>query len=330
MRILVTGGAGFIGSHTAKALAAAGHEPVSYDNLRTGHRWAAKWGPLVERDLADADALRASIREHRIDAVIHFAASAYVGESMADPSGYFRNNLVNTLGLLDVMVEAGVKTIVFSSSCTTYGVPEHVPIGEDHPQSPASPYGESKLAVERTLRWYGQAYGIRWIALRYFNAAGADADGELGEDHNPETHLVPSAILAALGQRLPLAVFGGDYNTPDGTAVRDYVHVTDLADAHVRALGYLAEGGESGAVNLGTGRGYSVLEVIAAVEAVGGTPVPVIVSPRRDGDVPILVADPDRARQWLGWVAAQSDLCTIVRTAWDWHCSHAPGPATGQ
>ena len=317
--ILVTGGAGYIGSHTCKALAAAGYTPVSLDNLVYGHRWAVRWGPLVEADLADRAAIAQALREHAIEAVIHFAAYAYVGESMSDPGKYFRNNVANTLNLLDAMKDAGVGRIVFSSTCATYGVPEAVPIAEDHPQRPVNPYGESKLFVERALHWHGVAHDLRWMALRYFNAAGADPDGEIGEDHDPETHLIPLAIRAAQGGGPALAIFGGDYATPDGTAVRDYIHVTDLAAAHVRALDDLLAGGASAAFNLGTGQGASVREVIAAVAAVAGRPVPVREAPRRAGDPPVLVADPRRAMERLGWRPLHSRLPRIVETAWRWH-----------
>jgi UDP-glucose-4-epimerase GalE len=326
VRILVTGGAGYIGSHTAKALARAGHEPITFDDLRTGHRWAVKWGPFLHHDLADGEAIRAALRTHAVEAVIHFAASAYVGDSMRDPRGYFRNNVVNTLNLLDAMVDTGVTTIVFSSSCTTYGPPQRLPIAEDHPQRPANPYGETKLTVERALHWYGQAYGLRWVVLRFFNAAGADLDGEIGEDHDPETHLIPSIIQAALALRPPFEIFGTDYDTPDGTAIRDFVHVADLADAHVRAVAYLAASGDSRALNLGAGVGHSVREVIAAVETAGGCAVPYHTSPRRPGDVPTLIADAGAAHAVLGWSPDHSDLDVIVRSAWDWHCRLATSP----
>jgi UDP-arabinose 4-epimerase len=322
-RVLVTGGAGYIGSHTCKALAAAGYLPVAFDNLAGGHRWAVKWGPLVEADLADRDALAQALRAHEIGAVVHFAAFAYVGESMADPGRYFRNNVANTLNLLEAMQAAGVGDIVFSSTCATYGIPAALPIAEDHPQAPVNPYGESKLFVERALHWHGVAHGLRWMALRYFNAAGADPEGDLGEDHDPETHLIPLAIETALGRRAQLQIFGADYATADGTAVRDYIHVTDLADAHVRALRHLEVGGRSMALNLGTGRGHSVREVVAAVERVVGRRVDVTLAPRRAGDPPVLVASPGLAREVLAWQPRHSDLDTIVATACAWHRAHA-------
>jgi UDP-arabinose 4-epimerase len=323
--VLVTGGAGYIGSHTCKALAAAGYSPVALDNLVHGHRWAVRWGPFEQADLADREAIERVLRRHDIGAVIHFAAYAYVGESMADPGRYFRNNVAHTLNLLEVMRAVGVGRIVFSSTCATYGVPEAVPIAEDQRQLPVNPYGESKLFIERALYWHGAAHGLRWTALRYFNAAGADPDGEIGEDHDPETHLIPLAIETALGRRRELQVLGTDYPTPDGTAVRDYVHVTDLADAHVRALRHLEGAGPSGALNLGTGRGHSVREVIAMVERVSGRRINARNAPRRAGDPPVLVAAPGRARELLGWEPRWSSLETIVQTGYRWHSAHVPG-----
>jgi UDP-arabinose 4-epimerase len=319
MRILVTGGAGYIGSHTAKVLARAGHQPVVLDNMSFGHAWAVKWGPLERGDLGDAAFLEGVLDRHAIEAVIHFAASTYVGESMTEPRKYFRNNTVNTLNLLDAMIDRGLRAIVFSSTCATYGHPIRMPIDETHPQIPVNPYGQSKLAVEQILRWYDQAYALRSVALRYFNASGADPEGDIGEDHVPETHLVPLVIGAALGTHDPVGVFGTDYPTPDGTAIRDYIHVTDLADAHLRALDYLVAGHPSTAINLGTGRGHSVRDVIDAVEQVGARAVPRTDSPRRAGDPPQLVADARRAREVLGWEPRYPDLRTIVQHAWQWH-----------
>ncbi|MEK6710355.1 MAG: UDP-glucose 4-epimerase GalE [Nitrospinota bacterium] len=321
--VLVTGGAGFIGSHTSKLLARAGYCPVVYDNLVNGNRWAAKWGSFVEGDLADAALLRRTLREHSVRAVIHFAAFAYVGESMRNPGKYFANNVANTLTLLEAMWETGVKHIVFSSSCATYGLPSRLPIAETDPQSPINPYGETKLFAEKALRWYGEAHGFRWTALRYFNAAGADPEGEIGEHHDPETHLIPLVIHAALGLRPRAEIFGADYPTPDGTALRDYIHVADLADAHVKALEYLLAGGECLPFNLGNGSGHSVLDVIRAVEKASGREIPLHISPRREGDPPILVADPSRAHRVLGWKPRFSGLPQIVETAWAWHT----GPA---
>jgi UDP-glucose-4-epimerase GalE len=322
--ILVTGGAGYVGSHACKALAKAGFLPVTYDNLVRGHREAVRWGPLVEGDLHDRARLIAALREHDIAAVMHFAAFAYVGESVSEPELYYRNNVGGTLALLGAMRAAEISTIVFSSTCAIYGTPDTVPIVETAAVRPVNPYGETKLAIERALGWYGQAYGLRSVALRYFNAAGADPDGEIGERHDPETHLIPLVIRAALGQSGPVSVFGTDYPTPDGTAIRDYIHVADLADAHVRALAYLNAGGSSAAFNLGTGTGHSVREVIAAVERQGNHAVPRTDAPRRAGDPPALVADPTLADRILGWRASQSDLNTIIRTALAWHLRHPP------
>jgi UDP-arabinose 4-epimerase len=319
MRVLVVGGAGYIGSHTALALAQAGHEPVVYDNLEEGHEWAVKWGQIVKADLAEGELLRRTLRQHEIEAVIHFAAYAYVGESVQNPSKYFRNNVCNSLNLLDAMVDTGVSEIIFSSTCSSYGIPDRVPIDESHPQAPINPYGESKVMVERILRWFGEAYDLNWIALRYFNAAGADAEGRIGELHGTETHLIPLVIDAARGRRGNVQIFGTDYPTPDGTAIRDYIHVMDLADAHIRALNFLRDGGESQALNLGTGRGYSVREVVESVQRVSGRPVPFEEGPRRPGDPPELIADASRAAELLGWRPEYTEIDDIVRTAWNWH-----------
>src|SRR3954453_19541826 len=308
MRILVTGGAGYIGSHTAKHLAAAGHEAVIFDDLSQGHEWAVKWGPLERGSLSDPVRLAEVFAARQIDVVVHFAANALVGESMSNPAKYFQNNTVGTLNLLNAMRHAGVDTIVFSSTCATYGDPVRVPIDESHPQAPVNPYGESKLMVEKILRWYGDCYGLRWIALRYFNAAGASPDAEIGEDHDPESHLIPLVIGAALGTRPPVKIFGTDYPTADGTAVRDYVHVMDLADAHLRAIERLGAGTPSQAINLGTGRGHSVLEVIETVKRVSGKDVPFVAAGRRAGDPPELFAAPSRALDMLGWTCAYADL----------------------
>jgi UDP-glucose-4-epimerase GalE len=316
--VLVTGGAGYIGAHIAKARARGGNLPVVYDNLTRGHRAAVRWGPLVEGDIGDRERLAAAFAEYKIAAVMHFAAFAYVGESVGDPALYYHNNLAGTLSLLDAMRAADVREIVFSSTCATYGVPTEVPIRETAPQLPVNPYGETKLAIERALRWYGAAYGMRWAALRYFNAAGADRDGEIGEDHEPETHLVPLVVQAALGRRPAIEVFGTDYPTPDGTAIRDYIHVDDLAAAHLQALDGLRAGADSIALNLGTGRGYSVREVIAAAEQVCGRPVPARDAPRRPGDPPVLVADASLAQRTLGWHAEYSDLDMIIQSAFAW------------
>jgi UDP-glucose-4-epimerase GalE len=316
--ILVTGGAGYVGSHACKALAVAGHRPVVYDNLSRGHREAVRWGPLIVGDLHDTARLAAVLGDHRVAAVMHFAAFAYVGESVSAPDRYYRNNVGGTLALLDAMRTAGVGRIVFSSTCAVYGVPDALPIRESTAKAPLNPYGETKLAIERALHWYAEAYGMRTMALRYFNAAGADPAGEIGEDHEPETHLIPRVLRAALGTGDPVEIYGSDYPTPDGTAIRDYIHVSDLADAHLRALDHLAAGGSGGAVNLGTGSGCSVRQVVAAVERIGGRPVPRREAPRRPGDPPELVADPSLARTQLGWQARCSDLETIIATALAW------------
>jgi UDP-glucose-4-epimerase GalE len=318
-RILVTGGAGYVGSHACKALAAAGHEPIVYDNLTRGHREFARWGPLEEGDLRDGPRLDAVFARHRIDAVMHFAALAYVGESVEQPALYYRNNVGGTLELLDAMRRAGVGRLVFSSTCATYGVPVRMPITEDLPQQPINPYGATKLMIERVLRDYDAAYGLRSVALRYFNAAGCDPDGEIGEDHDPETHLIPRVLMAADGTLPHVEVFGTDYPTPDGTCLRDYIHVADLADGHLRALDYLARGGATTAINLGTGRAFSVREVIGAAGRVTGRPIPVREGPRREGDPPVLVADATRARDVLGFAARYAEIEPIVATAWRWH-----------
>lgn len=318
-RVLVAGGAGYIGSHACKALAGAGFTPVTLDSLVNGHEEAVRWGPLVRGDLGDRALLARLLAEEKIEAVMHFAAYLYVGESVEQPAKYYANNVTNTLGLLDAMREAGVTSIVFSSSAATYGTPERNPIPEDHPQLPINPYGETKLAVERALKWYGGAYGLRWAALRYFNAAGADPDGETGEAHDPETHLVPLVLEAGMGKRPPVKVFGTDYPTPDGTAVRDYVDVSDLADAHVLALKRLMAGGESLAANLGTGDGYSVRQILDEAGRALGSPILHENAPRRAGDPPELVADPSLAMRELGWTPTRSDLPTILKTALAWH-----------
>lgn len=319
MRVLVTGGAGYIGSQTAKALALAGFEPVVYDNLSEGHRWAVQWGPLVEGNLSDRGRLEEALQQHSIEAVIHFAAHAYVGESMREPRKYFQNNVTDALVLLDTLLDCGIEAFVFSSSCAVYGSPDTLPIGEANAKQPLNPYGESKLFFERALHWYGAAYGLRSASLRYFNAAGADAAGELGELHRSETHIIPLVIESALGRRGPVEVFGTDYPTPDGTAIRDFVHVSDLAEAHVLALQRLMREKESFAVNLGSGRGVSVLEIIRAVEKHAGTAAPWQPGPRRPGDPPALVADPSLARSLLGWNPTRSSLDEIVSSAWRWH-----------
>jgi len=317
--ILVTGGAGYVGSHACKALARNGFLPVTVDNLVYGHEWAVKWGPLIRGDISDRTLLDRVFSTHNPVAVLHFAAFAYVGESVVAPDKYYRNNVAGTLTLLDAALAHGCKTLVFSSTCATYGIPHEVPIREDHAQQPINPYGQSKLMIEQILRDYEKAYAVRHAILRYFNAAGADLDGEIGEDHDPETHLIPLTIQAALGQRDSISIFGTDYPTPDGTAVRDYIHVNDLADVHVLALEHLLAGKDSLKLNVGTGQGHSVRAVIDRVEMVSGLKVPARESARREGDPPELVADPGAAFRALGWRARHSDLHTIIDSAVRWH-----------
>ena len=323
-RVLVTGGAGYIGSHAANALKSAGCEVVVYDNLLAGHREAVRYGEFVEGDIADVAAVRAALREHRITAVMHFAAFLDVGASVRDPIGFYRNNVVGALGVLEAMAAESVNYFVFSSTCATYGEPIETPITESHPQRPINSYGETKLAVERALPHFERAYGLKSVALRYFNAAGADPDGEIGEDHSPEIHLIPRAIEAATGGA-GLQVFGDDYPTPDGTCLRDYIHVADLADAHVKALDAIVETGRSSVYNLGTGRPHSVKEVIDAVERVTGNKVPWTLGPRRAGDPAVLYAAPQKAHNELHWKPRFMDVESIVRTAWGWHESHPDG-----
>jgi UDP-glucose-4-epimerase GalE len=315
--ILVVGGAGYIGSHAAKALSAEGRSVVVYDDLSNGHRAAVRWGDLVVGDIRDEARLREVLRERDVSAVMHFAAWALVGVSVTDPGGYYRNNVEGTLALLRAMAAEHVGRLVFSSTAAVFGNPERTPIDEGHPTRPINPYGETKLAIERALPHFERAYGIRSVVLRYFNAAGADPDREIGEDHHPETHLVPLAIEAVLGGT-PLRVFGQDYATPDGTCLRDYIHVTDLAAAHVLALAHLEGGGPSSTYNLGNGRPFSVREVIAAVEQVSGQAVPWIASPRREGDPAVLFASSQRIQHELGWTARFADPVSIVDTAWRW------------
>jgi len=320
--ILVTGGAGYVGAHACKALAAGGYRPVVYDNLVYGHEAAVKWGPLETGELADRARLDEVIARYRPQAVMHFAAFTFVGESIADPGKYYRNNVAGTLSLLEAMRDHGIGKLVFSSTAATYGTPETVPIPESAAKAPINPYGHSKLAAEQMIADFGAAHGLRAAALRYFNAAGADADGEIGECHEPETHLIPLAMRGVTGDTPPLTVFGDDYPTPDGTCIRDYIHVSDLAAAHVLALGRLEQREGFDAFNLGTGAGASIREVLQAVEKVAGKPVPHAVGPRRAGDPAVLVSDPGKANRELGWTPFSSDLETIVSTAWAWHSRH--------
>jgi UDP-arabinose 4-epimerase len=319
MNILVTGGAGYIGSHACKALAQAGYTPVSYDSLVQGHRWAVRWGPLEVGDITDSIRLNEVISKYQPVAVMHFAAYAYVGESVQDPGKYYRNNVVGTLNLIESMRFHGINNLIFSSTCATFGVPKTIPINEAHSQSPISPYGASKLMIERILRDFEVAHGLRSISLRYFNAAGADPNGEIGEAHNPETHLIPLVLTAAANQNIKITVFGDDYDTPDGTCVRDYIHVSDLADAHILALKALEGGAKTTAYNLGNGKGFSVKEVIEAVEKVSGKPVLTHVGSRRGGDPAILVGDSTRIRIELGWNPRYSELQSMISSAWRWH-----------
>jgi UDP-arabinose 4-epimerase len=322
--VLVTGGAGYIGSHACKALAAEGFLPITIDSLVHGHDWAVKWGPLVKGDIRDRDVLDHVFGTYNPLAVLHFAAFAYVGESVIAPDKYYRNNVSGTITLLDAMRAHGCLNLVFSSTCATYGIPQRVPIAEDHEQKPINPYGWSKLMIEQIMRDYERAYGIRHASLRYFNAAGADPDGEIGEEHNPETHLVPLVIQAALGQRPYVEIFGTDYATADGTAIRDYIHVTDLATVHVLALRHLLNRQESVFLNVGTGRGYSVREVIKAVESVSKREVPVRESARRAGDPPALVAEPAKAVAAFDWRPRFVDINATVASAVRWHQSRLP------
>jgi len=317
--ILVTGGAGYIGSHTCKAVRQAARTPLVVDNLVHGHRWAVQWGPLIVGDICDSSLLDHVFERYRPDAVVHFAAYAYVGESVREPAKYYHNNVGGTLTLIDAMQRHNCRRLVFSSSCATYGTPAEMPIDESSPQNPVNPYGRSKWVIEQILKDYEAAYGMRFVSLRYFNAAGADPDGELGEDHHPETHLIPLAMDTALGFRTVLEIYGNDYDTEDGTAIRDYVHVSDLADTHVRAIEYLGKGGASCCLNLGTGRGHSVRQVVSAVEKVSGKPVNTKNAPRRPGDPAVLYADANRAAEKMGWAPRFSSLEAIVASAWHWH-----------
>jgi UDP-arabinose 4-epimerase len=321
VRVLVVGGAGYIGSHTCKALAQAGHTPVVYDNLRTGHAWAVKWGPLERGDVNDAAALADAMRRHRPQAIISFAALSSVGESACEPTLYYRTNVGGTITLLEAMRAHDVGSIVFSSTCATYGLPTHLPIVEAMTQAPINPYGRSKLMAEEILRDACAAHGVGAIALRYFNAGGADPEGEVGEEHDPETHLIPLVLKAALGNHPRLTINGTDYDTPDGTCIRDYVHVTDLAAAHVAAIG-ACQAGQFTAYNLGTGQGVSINQVIAKAREVTGRPIDAEATARRLGDPPVLIADPSLAKAALMWTPCHSDLGNILGSAWSWMTEH--------
>jgi UDP-glucose 4-epimerase len=324
-KVLVVGGAGYIGSHMVKMLSASGAGVITLDDLSKGYRDAVLGGEFIEGSLGDKAILRDVLKRHDFDAVMHFASFIEVGESVRDPRKYYENNLTNTLNLLDAMLEAGIKRFVFSSTAAVYGTPEHVPITEDHVKAPINPYGASKWMVEQVLQDYDRAYGLKSVCLRYFNAAGADPDGELGERHDPETHLIPLVLQAASGRRPQISVFGRDYDTPDGTCIRDYVHVTDLCEAHLLALHHLGTRGESAAFNLGNGEGFSVQQVIDTARVVTGRDIRVIYSERRPGDPPRLVADSSKARQVLGWKPKYSDLAMMIEHAWRWERRLAGG-----
>ena len=325
MAIMVTGGAGYIGSHTVAELLAKGEEVVIVDNLQQGHREAVLGGKLYVGDIRDADFLDTVFRENDIDAVIHFAASSLVGESMQLPGKYYHNNVYGTLCLLEKMNEYGVKKIVFSSTAATYGEPENVPILETDRTLPTNAYGETKLAMEKMMRWFDTAHGIKYVSLRYFNAAGAHESGRIGEDHSPETHLVPIILQVALGKRAHISIFGDDYATPDGTCIRDYIHVTDLADAHILAVEKLRAGGDSSVYNLGNGKGFSVKEVIDIAREVTGHAIPAVVEARRAGDPAVLVASSERGRTELGWQPKRDSLKQIIASAWAWHQANPDG-----
>jgi UDP-glucose-4-epimerase GalE len=323
--ILVVGGAGYIGAHMCKYLAAQGYMPLVLDNLVYGHREAVQWGPLIEESIEDTRLLDEVFSKHDISGVMHFAAYAYVGESVEDPAKYYRNNVAATLNLLEAMVRHRVDCFIFSSSCATYGEPVRIPMAEDHPQFPINPYGRTKLMVEQVLDDFEQAYGLRSVCLRYFNAAGADPEGRLGEDHSPETHLIPLVLQTALGQRKEIHIFGDDYDTPDGTCIRDYIHVEDLAQAHLTAMVRLLDGAPGDKFNLGNGEGYSVKAVIDTARRITGKPIPARIDPRRPGDPPSLIGSSEKAMRDLEWTPAYPDLDTIIETAWRWHRRHPQG-----
>ena len=325
MAILVAGGAGYIGSHTAAELLDRGEKVVIVDNLQKGHRNAVLGGKFYLGDLRNSEVLDTIFRENEIEAVIDFAADSLVGESVTEPLKYYNNNVVSTLSLLGKMKEYGVKKIVFSSTAATYGEPENIPILESDKNNPTNPYGETKLAVEKALKWSDNAYGIKFAALRYFNAAGAHISGKIGEDHSPESHLIPIILQTALGKRESISIFGDDYNTPDGTCIRDYIHVTDLADAHILALENLRNGGNSDIFNLGNGKGFSVKEVIDVARAVTGEPIKAIMAERRAGDPAILIASSEKIQKVLNWKPKYNELSTIIETAWNWHKNHPNG-----
>ncbi len=324
MKVLVVGGAGYIGSHMVRQLDARGHEVVVLDNLSTGFREAVTAGRLVVGEMSDRSLVKDILRSHQIDTVMHFAACALVGESVVDPAKYYQNNVQATIDLLESMRATNVRRMVFSSTCATYGVPTTVPISESTPQQPVNPYGFTKLVIEKALEDYAHAYDFGYAALRYFNAAGASADGRIGEDHDPESHLIPIVLQVALGQREHVTIFGDDWDTPDGTCVRDYIHVDDLGTAHLAAASRL-EPGKALEVNLGTGRGFSVRQIIETCREVTGHPIPAVTGERRPGDPPELVADPTLARELLGWVPVHRNPRSIIETAWKWHQANPSG-----
>lgn len=317
--ILIVGGAGYIGSQMNKQLEIHGYETIVFDNLSYGYRDFVKWGIFEGGDLGNIEDIRRVFKKYPIEAVMHFAAFTYVGESVENPQKYYLNNLRNTLNLLEVMLENDVKQFVFSSTCATYGNPQEIPITEDHPQNPINPYGKGKLMVEQILSDYSAAYNLRYVSLRYFNASGADPDSEIGELHEPETHLIPLILDAALGKREDIQIFGTDYDTPDGTCIRDYIHVLDLAEAHIKALKYLENGGKSEVFNLGNGNGFSVREVIETAQKITGKEIKAVEVDRRPGDPPVLVGSSKKAREVLGWQPKYDDLSSIIETAWKWH-----------
>lgn len=317
--ILVTGGAGYIGSHACKALAEAGYMPIAYDNMVYGNQWAVQWGPLEKGDIRDKARIKEVMEKYKPDSVMHFAACSCVGESVQDPKKYYNNNVAGTLSLLEAMLDYNIRNIVFSSTCAIYGSPKEIPIKEDHTQYPVNPYGTTKFVIEKMLQDFGEAYDLRYAILRYFNAAGADPESEIGEHHDPETHLIPRVVMSALGIGEIVEIYGTDYETKDGTAIRDYIHVSDLADAHVGALDYLIGNDENISCNLGTGAGYSVKEVVEAVEKVSNKKIVTKNCPRRLGDPAVLIADTNFASKKLNWRPQYNELESIIKTAWDWH-----------
>ena len=317
--VLVTGGAGYIGAHACKALSSAGYLPVTYDNLVYGHPEAVRWGPLEKGDIGNPQQLEFVLQKYKPLAVMHFAAFAYVGESVTNPAKYYRNNVAGTLSLLEAMKNCSIDKLIFSSTCATYGMPSQIPIDENHPQNPINPYGRTKLMIEWIMQDFASAYDLKFAALRYFNAAGADPNAEIGENHNPETHLIPLVLDVALGKKDCLEIYGTDYDTPDGTCIRDYIHVSDLAEAHLLALEYLKQGGTSNAFNLGNGNGFSVKEVIAAAKEITGCRIPYLESERRPGDPSVLIGSSEKIINHLGWKTTYNSLETIIETAWRWH-----------